>query len=384
MHSPNKYREAAARVREMSDEQLDQELDALLSSTPSAAQTITLSRFSEVRPSTIRWLWKQRIPFGKPAMLEGDPGLGKSLVSVDVAARYTTGRAMPLEDCAEYGEPGGVVFLASEDGLEDTIVPRFLAAGGDPKRAARLSLVLDGKSGLMRTPTVGDLAAWEEAAQDMQAGLFVIDPLTGHLPQAVNSWRDEQMRAVLTPLADFAERLGIAVLPIRHYTKDADRSALYRGTGSIAITALARSVMSVLVDPTRADLDNRYILAPVKLNGARKPRCLAYEIVGDTISPHPRVRWIGPMQQSTDELLRLAQRTQQADSQLAKAMRELRDFLLAKPGSTRDDITAALGPQGIAWRTIERAAAEYGELVSSRPQPEPDGRKVWRWYFVVP
>ena len=34
---------------------------------------------SEVEPEQVEWLWPGRLPLGKLAVLDGDPGLGKSV-----------------------------------------------------------------------------------------------------------------------------------------------------------------------------------------------------------------------------------------------------------------------------------------------------------------
>ena len=39
----------------------------------------------------VEWLWERRLARGKLTLLAGDPGLGKSQLSVDIIARVTTG-----------------------------------------------------------------------------------------------------------------------------------------------------------------------------------------------------------------------------------------------------------------------------------------------------
>src|SRR5262249_172381 len=41
------------------------------------------------------WLWPGRLALGKLAMLDGDPGMGKSLLALDLCARLSTGRPLP-------------------------------------------------------------------------------------------------------------------------------------------------------------------------------------------------------------------------------------------------------------------------------------------------
>ena len=82
----------------------------------------------ECRP--IEWLWYPFIPYGKVTVLQGDSGDGKSLMVLTLAAMLTRGLPMPFTD-GEGQEPINVIYQSSEDDADDTIVPRFLNAGGD-------------------------------------------------------------------------------------------------------------------------------------------------------------------------------------------------------------------------------------------------------------
>ena len=61
------------------------------------------------------------VPLGKLAVLDGDPGLGKSTLLLDLAARVSQEGRMPDES---QGATGAVVVMSSEDAVEDTIKPR--------------------------------------------------------------------------------------------------------------------------------------------------------------------------------------------------------------------------------------------------------------------
>jgi RecA-family ATPase len=77
---------------------------------------------------------------GKQTTLAGDPDLGKSIITLDMAARVSCGTPWP--DCLDKpNEAGGVVLLTAEDGLEDTVVPRLIAAGADLSRIIALTAV---------------------------------------------------------------------------------------------------------------------------------------------------------------------------------------------------------------------------------------------------
>jgi hypothetical protein len=77
---------------------------------------------------------------------------------IDVIARITTGRDWP---CREGAAPtGSAIVLAAEDGVADTILPRLLAAGGDPSRVHVIAAVRDG-GGRRSIDLQRDLAALE-------------------------------------------------------------------------------------------------------------------------------------------------------------------------------------------------------------------------------
>jgi RecA-family ATPase len=90
---------------------------------------------SEVESQQVDWLLPRRIPLGKITILDGDPGMGKSLLSIFIAACLTTGHPMP--DGAP-GKQGKVILIAPEDAAEDTIKPRVEAAGGEPSQVLPL------------------------------------------------------------------------------------------------------------------------------------------------------------------------------------------------------------------------------------------------------
>jgi hypothetical protein len=50
---------------------------------------------SDVVEESVEWLWEGRIPLGKLTVIDGDPGTGKSTLTIDLAARVSTGRDMP-------------------------------------------------------------------------------------------------------------------------------------------------------------------------------------------------------------------------------------------------------------------------------------------------
>src|SRR5437660_9922117 len=86
----------------------------------------------DVRPTALDWLWPRYLARGKLAILDGDPGMGKSLLALDLIARLTRGGPMP--DGSPLARPGTAILLSAEDDPADTIRPRAEAAGADLAR----------------------------------------------------------------------------------------------------------------------------------------------------------------------------------------------------------------------------------------------------------
>jgi hypothetical protein len=125
------------------DEKLDQSAEKLIKNPDSAlehTQQMPVTVLSQVKTQQVDWLWQRRIPLGKITILDGDPGMGKSLLAIFIAACVSTGQPMP--DGAP-GKQGKVILIAPEDAAEDTIKPRVEAAGGDPSQVILLETVED-------------------------------------------------------------------------------------------------------------------------------------------------------------------------------------------------------------------------------------------------
>lgn len=334
-----------------------------------------LVRLSEVQPERVDWLWPGRIPMGRLTLLDGDPGLGKSTLTMDLAARVTTGAPMPYQGSAS-SPPMGVVLLTAEDGLADTIRPRLDAAGADPTRvtALRPSRVRSDVTGKedWRLPSVQHVEDLEVAIQDCGAGLVIVDPLSAFLGSGVDGHRDSDVRSALAGLADLAERTKVAVLAVRHLRKAGGTNPLYAGGGSIAFIAAARAAHLLARDP---EDESRLILAPLKNNLAPPCQSLALRIV-----PGPgmgtRVSWEGETGHTAGQLLRTEGEGERSAREEAREMLQVELELGPVPLRV---LRARAKELGIGWRTVQRAKKDLG-IRSRRDGYGDDGR----WFWVHP
>ena len=319
---------------------------------------------SEVEPERVSWLWPGRLPLGKLSVLDGDPGLGKSAVTLDLAARVSAGLELPD---GELCEPAGVVLLSAEDGLADTIRPRLDAAGADTGRIVGLSPMVEGSSSGQPISIPKDLNMIERAIGRVGASLVVVDPLMAFLSGGTDSHKDQDIRRVLTPLASLAERTRAAVLVVRHLNKAAGGNTLYRGGGSIGIIGAARSGLVIAPDPE--DPEPR-LLAANKHNLSKAASSLVFH-VGTSTNGAARVVWGGTSNLSAGDILR-----EPADPEQRSALSEAMEFLLKELADGRvaaelvkKDARAA----GVSERTLKRAKRALG--VGS----EKEGDGTWSW-----
>lgn len=325
---------------------------------------------SEVVPERVRWLWEGRIALGKLNLVDGDPGTGKSAATTDLAARVSVGKPWPDGSGCE---AGGVVVLSAEDGLADTIRPRFDAAGGDPSKVVAVSTVPDAEDNERQIAIPDDLYVIEAAIERVGAVLVVIDPLMAFLPGDVNSHRDQDVRRALAPLARLAERTGAAVVVVRHLNKATGGNALYRGGGSIGIVGAARSGLLIAKHP---EDDGRRVLASIKSNLAAPAPSLVFGL-SSTEGGAVRVDWKG--ESSLDAAALLSAPTDHEErSALSEAQEFLREVLADGPVLAKDAQEEARGA-GIAERTMKRARSSLGVVAERKGEPGQQGGGRWYW-----
>lgn len=323
---------------------------------------------ADVRPEPIDWLWPGHIAAGKLTLIDGDPGLGKSLITLDLAARLTMGREFPNGSaCAG---PAGVVLVGSEDGVSDTIIGRLQAAGADLNHVHSF----DGtsRSGTSKGPPTfpEDCSLLEEVIQETKARLVIVDPLLAFISSNVWSVNDQRVRGALGPMARVAEKTRAAIVLVRHLTKwGSGRRAIYRGSGSIGIIGSARTAFLVGRDPEQPEVR---VLACTKNNLGAPPPSLGFRIVADQ-SGWPRIEWIGPVEITAEELVQVP--SYRRGELLARAVVFLEKLLAAGP-RLRDWALRQTRAFGISSRTLDRARAQLG--VESKEVRE-NGQNVWYW-----
>jgi hypothetical protein len=312
------------------------------------------------------WLWPGRLALGHLAILEGDPGLGKSLLALDLCARLSTGRPWP--DDAPAAAPAVCVYLNGEDDEHATVGPRLRALGADLARVFLLNRD-DALASTLSLPA--DVEALEQLVVRTQARLVVIDPVMHFLGAGVDITTSAGARRALAPLAELARRHGCVVLLIRHLNKAEGGRALYRGLGSIGLVGVCRSAWLV---GEQAEKPGRRVLAQVKNNLAPPQPALAFE-VAQPDGEAPRLHWLGPVEATADDLVLPVRRRGPQPIKRRGAAAFLKELLAGGPMRVRD-IWERAGKEDFGSRTLRDAKNDLG--IRSAMVME-DGRRVNYW-----
>jgi putative DNA primase/helicase len=330
----------------------------------------------DVVPVPVEWLVPGRIPLGKLTLLAGDPKLGKSFLTMDLAARVSTAGEVPCGG-GECMSLGSVVLLSAEDDLDDTIKPRLVAAGADARKIHALTTVRlnDGRLGPF---TLAYIPHLEHAiARFRDTRLVIIDPVTHYIGNGTDDHKNTQLRTILGPLKDLAKRAKVAILIVTHLNKGSSPKALTRVTGSLAYTAMARANWLIAKDP---EDPRRRLMLSIGNNLVEDPSGLAYRIV------EGRVAWEDkPVLMDANDALAAEQERRPAPgpkenaSKVEQAEAWLADLLAKGDPVPSDDVFS----QGDAKGFKRKVLFEAKERMGIKARKEGFGSQG-QWFWVLP
>lgn len=348
-----------------------------------AVRRLRVRCLANVEPTAIRWLWPGRIALGKITMLAGHPGLGKSFLTCDLAARVSAG--LPWPDVGDPCPQGQVLILNGEDDPSDTIRPRLDAANADVSKVH----FIDG----VDTTRESEIDPFElardtrllrdhiEATPDVR--LLVIDPVSAYIGH-VDDHRNSEVRGLLRPLAELAHETGVAIVLVTHLNKGVGE-AINRVIGSIAWAAAARAAWAVIRDP---DDDKRRLLLCLKNNIGLESLGMAYRIASPpgegmvaALSGVGRIEWESePLSVRADDVLGAPRGEGVLDPAPARAEAAgfLRELLKNGPvGSEQIKVEAKAA--GVKWASVRRAKEAIGIVARKIGFGEKAG-----WCWVLP
>ncbi len=254
-------------------------------------------RADQVESKKVRWLWKNRIPFGFITIFAGRTGIGKSFVALDVAARYSKGA--PLEDNDGISLDPGRVLIMSEDPHDFVLRPRLDAMGADLSRIHFMTWEA------MMTYKIGDTRLLDKVVEAAEgADLIIIDPPTNFLGD-VDEHNNSAVRNVLMKIVAWIQTKPSppAVVLITQISKGSgskEIEAIFRVIGSVAWTSTSRVAHTFVPDRDAPKDSEECLFCCPKNNIGPKPKTLRYRV---TRGESPIVEWLGESEKTADEAM---------------------------------------------------------------------------------
>lgn len=331
-----------------------------------------------------QWLWPGRIPRGAVTLIIGDSGRGKSLLTLDIAARVSAGAPWP--DGAPASTPGHVLLLSAEDSLLRTVRTRLSALDANLNRVhyinsgqwnAPTETPSDTYFRIGRSTAFGSVPSFRHDAASRDAEhlkdaaesiddcrLIVVDPISAYLRESVDGDLDAT-RISLAALASIADATGAAIVAVAHRDQLLEGHDKRRTSPIRALAAMARAIH--LVDRFPAD-SSRNILITAKCNLAAPAPPLTYRVTSDALGG-PSIEWsFAPtdfefegLQPPRAALASRAQRLTETD----RAVAWLHGALAAGPVASLE-LTQRAKAAGISARTFTRARTRLG-VQASKP-----------------
>jgi hypothetical protein len=358
--------------------------------TPEPAQRkrrLKVRTAADIEPRRTHWLWTDRLGRGALTLLAGREGIGKSTLAYQLAADLSRGRLQG----ELFGQPKGVIIVATEDSWEHIIVPRLIAAGADLTRIHQVSVsAAAGFDAEISLPD--DIEALSETITELDVALVLLDPLMSRLDGKLDPHKDPEVRRALEPVVMMADRTGATVLGLIHLSKASTSDPLTAIMGSRAFVAVARAVLTVMLDP---EDDQVRLVGVTKSN--HSPGTLAtlsYTIeTAHNVSVDPtdgtaihssRLVWGEQRTESIRDLMEQADEPEEHRSAVDEAGQWLYEFLTGQGGTALvKDIDAAGKGAGYKMHLLKRARKRVGVSSATVPGAWPR-QSQWSLRGVTP
>jgi hypothetical protein len=339
-----------------------------------SASLLEIIPLNQVIPVPLEWLWPGFLPHGKISIIAGNPGLGKSQVTLDIAARISTGSVWPT---GEANIQGKVLLVCCEDDPADTIVPRLVAAGANLSNIALIRSVRVQDSGKQKQRALSLQDDLEKIRAHLkncpETRLIIIDPVSAYMGKT-DSHKNAEVRAVLDPLASLAQEHRVSILLVTHLNKG-NGPAISKTMGSMGFVAVARAAYAITKDD-RDQTGLHRLFLPIKANLGPDALGLGYSIQ-PTQNGASHVVWDSNVISGADLDSLLEQSAPGEASRLAEAIEWLNAKLSSGPVPSKQLYREAK-QDGISDKTLSRAKGALGAKASK------NGAGPWQWEVPTP
>lgn len=329
--------------------------------------------WDSIQKKDLEWIWYPRIPKGKITIIQGAPGVGKTMFVCQLIADLTAGRPFLGEPdiCGIDGKPRkpmNVLYQIVEDDAEDTIVPRLIKAGADMERVKNIDE--------SEHPLSFEDQRIKEAIIQNNISVAVFDPLVTYLGSKPDMNKANETRAVMQKVVNVAKETGCTFVIIAHTNKQSiEKSAMNRLSGSIDFLASVRSMMTLGTDPNDYSIK---ALALTKSNLSAGASTILFRITADDESAG-LLEFVSYSDLSSDDIIQRVQR-KKSSPQMEEAKGFLATMLSSKGYCRQADLEKEWKKNGMSRSTIYRAKEEM-KILSVRMK-SPDDEAYWIWKYA--
>ncbi|MEP7037976.1 MAG: AAA family ATPase, partial [Acidobacteriota bacterium] len=201
-------------------------------------------KMSDVKAEKVEWLWNPFVPIGTLTLIDGEEGIGKSLIALQgLGCAVANGKKIDTSGGVLSfiaADVSNVLLMSAEESLSFVVKPRLQAVGAPCERFIAIDepFTLD-NDGIIRLSM---------AIAEHEPKLVIIDPLFSYTGK-VRLNDDNEIRSVTDPLTRLAEKFVCAIVGIRHINKSKGfGDARNAGLNGVGWRAAARSALLVGID----------------------------------------------------------------------------------------------------------------------------------------
>lgn len=302
---------------------------------------------SNVTPRKVRFLWEPYLVRGAVNLWEGDPDVGKTFVLCAISAALSSGTLLPGQGKAR---PQNVLFMSAEDDAETTLVPRMMRMGADLSRVWALTKFVRLDEDVIQLI--------EQHIEENKVRVIILDPLLAFMQGGIDMNKANETRPFMARLAELAKKRDVTIIALRHLNKSTKDKAIFRGLGSIDITAAARSAIMIGFHPEDSDVR---VLTHSKHNLSERGVSLLYTLEGHDRSKGivPKLVWRGESELTAEDLASKPNNPGRPDDASKEAELFLQRMLADGPKRIKDIVQAA-ERRSIAYRTLRTVRQKMG------------------------
>ncbi|ABA48178.1 TOPRIM protein [Burkholderia pseudomallei] len=325
---------------------------------------VILESAAEIVMESPDWLWPGWISTGKVHLLAGPPSCGKSTLAANIGATISTGGRWPDGAVSPRGR---VLIWSSEDRAEDTVVPRFVAAGADRSMIEVVRRVEESWMSRSFNPA-RDMEHLENKIRELcDVRMVIIDSIADLMSGSAGN--NSKVRKDMLPLTGLAERTGVAVVGLAHVVKASKKKhPLERILGGVGVGAVVRLAMLVARDESGGfgAPGEWNVLVKAKSNLGRDDGGLLFRTEGARLT-EPRtgglidsslIVWGDVVPGTATAILHRAEGGEASGGKVQQAADFLKSMLQDGPVPF-PNIKAAAAEAGISYATLRRAHDKY-------------------------